>query len=163
MKMTVEELLRRYAAGERDFAETDFRYEFELSVAILRDINLERAYMSDMNIIGVDLTGANMSGLRFEEGLLQDVNLTGANLRNFLLFQGVMESVNLTSADLTSADLTGTQLRKVNLTGATLIEAKLSGASFSDCNLSNVVMELTNGPGTFFRNTIMPDGSIRNS
>ena len=52
-------------------------------------------------------------------------------------------------------------MESVNLTGATLIEAQLGGTSFSDCNLSNIVIKLANARRTFFRNTIMPHGTIR--
>ena len=50
-KMTAEELLERYAAGERDFAGVD------LNGAVLTGINLDRADLSRVNF-----TGANLSG-----------------------------------------------------------------------------------------------------
>ena len=46
MEMTFEELLRRYAAGERDFAGVDLRYNPEegLRVAILKEIALREEW-----------------------------------------------------------------------------------------------------------------------
>ncbi len=54
--MTAEELLERYAAGERDFAGVDLN-GVNLSGAVLTGINLERADLSTVNFSGADLSG----------------------------------------------------------------------------------------------------------
>lgn len=56
-KMTAEELLERYAAGERDFAGVDL-YGVDLSNAVLTEINLDRADLSGVNFSGANLSGA---------------------------------------------------------------------------------------------------------
>jgi hypothetical protein len=83
--MTAEELLERYASGERDFSGVDLR-EARLSRADLSEINLSGA-----DLIGANLTGANLTGARLMEAELLEarfdyVNLTGANLRNAKFF-----------------------------------------------------------------------------
>lgn len=55
-KITAQELLDRYAAGERDFAGVDL-HGVDLSNAVLRGINLDRADLSEVNF-----TAANLSG-----------------------------------------------------------------------------------------------------
>ncbi len=161
MKMTVEELLRRYAAGERYFAGADLRYGQELSVAILKGIDLSRAFMDGINIVGVDLSYSNLSQGRIDVCRLEDVNLTAANLRGASLIEASIIGVNLTGADLTDAKLSDASFRRVNLTGANLTRTRFMRTDIIDSNLTNAVIEVINLGGFFFRNTIMPEGTIR--
>lgn len=84
--MTREELLRRYAAGERDFRGADLRGA-NLRGADLRDANLRWADLTDADLRGADLTDAD----------LRRANLRRANLRG----------ADLRWADLSNAYLTG--------------------------------------------------------
>lgn len=163
MEMTFEELLKRYAAGERNFAGVDLRYNPEegLRVAILKGIDLSKAFMDSINIVGVDLSFSNLSQGRIDACCLEDVNLTETDLREASFIQASIIGVNLIGANLTDADLTYVRLRKANLTGANLTRTRLVGADIIDSNLTNALIEVTNLSRTFFRNTIMPDGSIR--
>lgn len=63
--MDVEELLRQYAAGERNFAAID-----------LRGADLRGIQLTHSNLEGVNLSSANLS-----EASLGFVNLNRANLR----------------------------------------------------------------------------------
>ena len=75
------------------------------------------------NLIGDDLSRANLRG----------ANLRGANLRG----------ANLRGADLSGADLYGANLYGANLRGADLRGADLSGANLSRANLSGVKYDET--------------------
>ena len=55
--MTSEELLQRYAAGERDFTGITIK-QINLILADLRDINLSNAKMIGTKLIGANLDGA---------------------------------------------------------------------------------------------------------
>ena len=59
--MDAEELLRRYAARERDFSGVRLRGVF-LDRAQLREINLTRADLSGTDLSNADLGGANLRG-----------------------------------------------------------------------------------------------------
>jgi uncharacterized protein YjbI with pentapeptide repeats len=66
--MKAQELLRRYAAGERDF----------------RYANLHRQSLKGKDLSGSDFTGSNFSyadirGVNFSRTILKDANLTGVN------------------------------------------------------------------------------------
>ena len=70
--MNVEELYRRYAAGERDFPGVD------LSHANLNVANVEE--LADLEPGQNDLSGINLSGANLKMANLSLVNLSGANL-----------------------------------------------------------------------------------
>ena len=67
--MTKEELLTRYAAGERDFSEAEL-YGVDLSGADLQGINL-----SDARLFGANLSGANLKYANLDYASLYGVNL----------------------------------------------------------------------------------------
>ncbi|HEY9845921.1 MAG TPA: pentapeptide repeat-containing protein [Candidatus Caenarcaniphilales bacterium] len=56
--MNRDEILRRYAAGERDFHRTN------LSGANLSGVNLSGVNLSGANLSGANLSGANLSGMQ---------------------------------------------------------------------------------------------------
>jgi uncharacterized protein YjbI with pentapeptide repeats len=60
MEISAEELLKRYAAGERDFS------GIKLGNADFREINLSGAYLRGINLSGADLRGINLSNIRSE-------------------------------------------------------------------------------------------------
>ncbi len=67
-RITVEELLRRYAALERDFSGVDIRYREEgLSRCNLCGINLSNSRFNFAYLIETDLSNADLSGARMAE------------------------------------------------------------------------------------------------
>lgn len=93
--MSTEELLKRYAAGEREFTGID------LSEVDLSGVNLAGADLSGANLLGTDLSVANLSGVNLSNAKLDLANLTGANL----------EGANVTSASILAANLTNVNLK----------------------------------------------------
>jgi uncharacterized protein YjbI with pentapeptide repeats len=79
--MTAEELLERYAAGERDFSGVDLR-EADLTAIDLSCINLSNANLVDVDLSEAKLTSANLSGVRFTNVNLYGTDLAGINLTN---------------------------------------------------------------------------------
>lgn len=147
--MNARELLKKYAAGVRDFRAANLA-EMNLSGANLSGTNLSRANLSVANLSGANLSDADLSQAR-----LNVARLSGANLSRTNLFQANLNVANLIRADLGEAELTqaaliraeliradlsGANLKEANLSGADLREAalrqaKLSHASLSDANL----------------------------
>ena len=66
-----------------------------------------RANLANMDLIGTNLTAADLSRSNLAYTDLSGANLTGANLKG----------ANLTGADLSGANLTGANLKGANLTG----------------------------------------------
>ena len=124
--MEAEELLRRYAAGERDFT------GIQISRCDLRDVDLSGANFTKASFKGrVDLSGANLSGANFTKAYLGGVdfrgtNLSGANCRDAYLSGTELEEVNFTRANLVNAVFAGA------IDNGIFIDADLSGASFSE-------------------------------
>jgi uncharacterized protein YjbI with pentapeptide repeats len=119
--MTAEELLERYAAGERDFSGVD-----------LMGINLSGADLgadwSSFNL-GGNLNETNLSGAN-----LSSANLSGANLSVAMLYEADLSCANLSYANLNGAALIGANLTGANLSNADLSEASLGQAKFTSCN-----------------------------
>ncbi|MEG4350940.1 pentapeptide repeat-containing protein [Microcoleus sp. LAD1_D5] len=127
--MTVEELLKKYAAGERNFA----------------GINLTEANLSGVNLSGANLKGANLSVANLSGANLSKTNLTGAKLNIARLSGAHLGGADLTDADLNVAYLVRVDLKKATLIGAKLIRAELiraelSGANLQGANLSGATL-----------------------
>jgi Pentapeptide repeats (8 copies) len=95
INITVDELLERYAAGERDFM----------------DVCLpEKSELTGVSLAGAILLGANLSGVNFT-----DVNLTNCDLRYSWLY----------GTNLTRANLEGANIDYCHALGAIFINASL--------------------------------------
>lgn len=104
--LSVEELLNRHEAGERDF-----------SGALLRGVDLSAAKLGGINLSGADLRDANLSGTILNGANLRDAHLGGANL---------------SWADLFGADLSGADLTGAEMTMAIIIRTRFVGTIMPD-------------------------------
>jgi uncharacterized protein YjbI with pentapeptide repeats len=133
--MDTEELLRRYAAGERDFAGIMLSHTGckSISGADLRQINLRGAILSHIRIDNTDLRGADLRGTQMVRSRLTQVDLSEADLRFASLTHMKWLDVNLTYASLQQANLIRTYLRAdlfyTNLEGTILTNTSLRGST----------------------------------
>ena len=116
-RMTAEEFLQHYQAGERYFRGV------KLSGIVLRDMRL-----SGLNLSCADLRGASLMGVD-----LSQANLSRADLSNAFLILTRLSDSNLTQANFSSAflilaDLQRCCLHQANFTLANLTKANLLGA-----------------------------------
>ncbi|PPT07019.1 pentapeptide repeat family protein [Geitlerinema sp. FC II] len=118
-----EELLRRYAAGEREFEQVRLS-EADLHNAILHGIDLSEAILNDANLSRADLRGADFSWAD-----LSGANLCGADLRGAIFTRADLTDANLTHANLLKADLSLADLENADLSEAILPDGTLQGAS----------------------------------
>jgi uncharacterized protein YjbI with pentapeptide repeats len=133
-KMTAEELLERYAAGERDFAGIDL-HGVDLSQAVLRGINLDRADLSEVNFTGADLSGDYGRSL---SPLFQETP-------GISTYPG-----KYSSSGLGNAPGGYTCIRYAVLTNANFRDADISYVDFSHSDLSFVNFNRTYGDGVAF-------------
>lgn len=96
-KMTAEELLKRYQAGERDF----------------RGVNLSEEILLWSNLSGANFRGANLRGTNFNWANLSGVDLTAADLS-----EADLAWANLSKADLREANLSGANFSAASFNGA---------------------------------------------
>lgn len=146
-RLTDEELIRRYANGERNFSNANLRCvvlcqqnfsEINLSYSKLSLANLAGAYLRGGDLTAADLSQANLSNADLTEANLTRTNLEKANLCGALLsganFTGAcLKEANLSQADLSGVNLTGADLRgaclnDVNWDGAILINTQMYGS-----------------------------------
>ncbi len=151
--MEVEQLLKLYAAGRRDFSWADLRGTV-LNQAKLKEINLYRAKLDGANLAGADLSHANLRGANLSAAVL-----TGACLRSAQLMKADLSKAKLNESDLTKADLSGIQLIDADLVGANLTQAKLYKANLTGAVLLGANLEAVDFTGAELAGAVMPDGT----
>jgi Pentapeptide repeats (8 copies) len=97
--LSAEEVLSRYASGERNFSWKD-----------LSGLDLHGADLRDTNLFGSNLSNTNLTDANLEGSNLGQANLRGALLRNANL-----RRVFLAGADLTGADVTGAEMMEAQI------------------------------------------------
>ncbi|MGH7297244.1 MAG: DUF2169 domain-containing protein [Polyangiaceae bacterium] len=97
--------------------------------ATVTEMRAAGASFASIDCTRYDLSGLDLSGRDFGEGLLEAANLTDAN------FAGA----NLSSAVLAHATLKSTHFDSATLAGANLGATVMEGASFAGANLRNAI------------------------
>jgi uncharacterized protein YjbI with pentapeptide repeats len=92
------------------------------------EISAYRANLSETNLSGFDLVGANLSCADFRKATMIGTNLRSANLANAWLQGANLQGANLAYANLKRAKLDGADLRDADLTGVDLESADFSKA-----------------------------------
>ena len=131
----------------------DLTYAY-LRYAILYDANLTGATLNGAGLWYSDLRNADLSNAKISRYGNSGANLTGANLSNAVLLYALLSFSDLSNANLSHADLSYTEVWHSNLSNADLSHADLSHADLSNANLSNADLS-----GTWWYNTICPDGT----
>ncbi len=126
--MKADEVLRRYAAGERDFRGVNLRGQS------FKGKDLSGADFSEADIRGANFTNAYLKDAKFcgDRQNLRGVNLQGANLADASFIGVDLSEANLQETDLSRAKLVQTQLDEADLTGATL-----TGATIEDGGITS--------------------------
>jgi beta-lactamase regulating signal transducer with metallopeptidase domain len=114
----------------------------------LSEANLEGANLENAKLMGADLKEANL-----KNAILTGAKLQGANLKEATLEGTVFTGAELTGADLKEVDLTGKDLRGIRLIGANLKEASLKRADLREADLRGVNIKEANLTGADLRET----------
>lgn len=162
--MDADELIERYAAGERDFHGVDlFESDEEFIYDDEGEIQLNEPFIhkSPVNLKNADLTGINLSRADIGDADLEGVDLSHANLRGANLSGANLRAANLSHADLSCANLSdvnqdefdtcvpmkelpGSEKAFINLSYANLSEADLTGADLTNAVLTGAILTDTN-------------------
>ncbi len=117
----------------------------------LPSVNLSGADLRNATLSGADLNGANLRGANLEGAKLTGTNLQGAQLNGANLTRATLVDANLDHATLTDANLSDARMTGANLTEATLAGCVLSGADgLTDAQFASVYMLM---------HATLPDGS----
>jgi uncharacterized protein YjbI with pentapeptide repeats len=148
--MNVEDILRQYAAGHRDFpavklpetnqpginlSHANLR-QAQLSHSRLNNSNLSHTNLREANLNGTNLTLANLESSDLGYALLVGSKLEGTDLRNAILMGADLSGAGLRNANLRNAGLTNANLKSTDLRGAILVNAELVHANLHGSDLS---------------------------
>lgn len=129
--MAVEELLRRYAAGERDFTRVDIRDSRE---GLMRGIDLSSINLED-SALSVDFSGAILREANFRNTIWgghcrwQEADFSGSN------FTGIN---NGSSCYFVRCNFSNTIWDEADLWQSTFEDCDLTGANFDNASLAEV-------------------------
>ena len=132
--MREDELLRLYAAGERDFTKPEY-------------------WIGYSDLTGADLSGANFSGLGINLYLEKSI-LRRCNFSNCIWIQGCFDYADLARSDLSGADMGETTFKHANITGV-----NLTGTILTDANLLGAILEGANLEDAIYERIVLPNGS----
>ncbi len=121
----------------------------------LREANLEKANLSEVDLHGADLRNATLDGANLRKANLEGADLSQADFRKADLWQANLQRVNLYEADLQGAelggaklqesyllqtDLRGAELDRVDLERAELVQTDLRGAYLAGARLRGMIL-----------------------
>ncbi|BCL33604.1 hypothetical protein NSMS1_00510 [Nostoc sp. MS1] len=128
----------------------------DLSEANLSGVKLCGVNFSQANLSIVNLSGANLSEADFSYAKLNVARLSGANLTNAIFNYSSLNVANLVRADLSRAQLRGAslvraELIRAELSRADLSEADLEGADLREATLRHVNFRQANLNGVILK------------
>ncbi|MEG3834402.1 MULTISPECIES: pentapeptide repeat-containing protein [unclassified Microcoleus] len=127
-RITVEELLRRYATGDRDFRNIILEYA-DLSGVELQNIDLTGAQFNYVNLSRLNLHRCELGSAQFWYCNFREAKITSSHLEYSRFFDCDLRGFNSSRCDISSVNFT-----RVNLQGA-----KLGGFGEDPCNYWDVI------------------------
>jgi uncharacterized protein YjbI with pentapeptide repeats len=136
------------------------RGKTEVPAGYLRDVDLSVKVLRNVDLAGMDLSGKNLSGTDLSGADLRWANFNKADLRGVRLPTSVGD---LVGADFSQVNLSNTQLMHVNLTGIKMTGANMRGAFLSDANLTNADLSGAILIGATIENAKLIDTNLTNA
>lgn len=123
--------------------------EIDVSKANLSGVRLSGADLRGANLVETKLAGAILSQAKLDNANLSkvnlyDANLAGASIRKATISEAVLSKANLTKADLVDVNLSGTDLLDANFADTKLKGADLSKADLAYVNLTKLDLSYAN-------------------
>ncbi len=137
----------------------------ELTEANLSGVKLSGVNLSNANLSIVNLSGANLSEANLSNAKLNVARLSGANLSNAILNNASLNVANLIRADLSRAQLRGatlirTELIRADLSSADLLEADLTGADLREATLRQANLRHANLSEAVLRGSFLTGANL---
>ncbi|WP_323012557.1 DUF2169 family type VI secretion system accessory protein [Castellaniella sp.] len=110
----------------------------DLSQANLAGLDLAGANFSASVLSGANLAGAKLQGANFSQAILQGARLDAADLSGCQLNQSTLDQASLAGAKLNGATLDGSNCHGANFAGADLSGVSLQGAGLSKAWLQQI-------------------------
>ena len=148
IEITIDEMLNRYAAGERNFSAIRFindtkskRQIGDLRCLDLREINFSGSDLSSTNFSGSDLSSAILSGANLSHAVLEETNLDGVIAVGTLFKRTALILSSLRDADLTGATFLGGGCLSTDFTGSIMRDVTMGEYTVDGSDFSNVDLE----------------------
>src|SRR6267143_2148787 len=109
---SAEELIRRYAQGERYFGHSDLPDRTNLTGVQLEGSNLERSWFHSANFSRANLRGVNFSECNVKCVDFSDADLEGANFAGAAVESLLLDGANLKGVNFAGASAYGYELRE---------------------------------------------------
>lgn len=116
-------------------------------VEALQELNADR-----IPLVGVDVSGAFLQGIRLVRANLLRSNLDSSDLRDATLEGSDLEYANLRSANFRGSNLKSANLLEADLEDADLVGAVLTSANLTAANLKNADLRNADLGGVVWRN-----------
>jgi Pentapeptide repeats (8 copies) len=100
-------------------------------IEALQELNADR-----VPLVGVDVSGAFLQGVRLDKAKLLRANFSGADVRD-----GKFQSADFSYANLRSTNFRGSHLVQASFDAATLDESDLTGADLAGAGLSDATLD----------------------
>jgi len=160
--MDGEELLKKYANGERDFTGIVL-CEVNLNRANLPQANFSRAILSLTNLSGANMSEVDLSQAKLNVARLSSTNLAGAKLNGAILNVANMIRADLSNAELIDATLIRTELIRADMSYANLKGANLTEADLREATLQQALLELADLSGARLRGSNLKFANLENA
>jgi uncharacterized protein YjbI with pentapeptide repeats len=115
IEISQDELLSRYAAGERNFSAVNIKRDYTLRGNVKRT---ERLGFFDVDLQGINLSGSDLRWTSFIRCNLSEANLSGVNLDGGIFHEANLEKANATGIILSHCTIKLSNFRHADLTGA---------------------------------------------
>ena len=112
------------------------------ALSVLRRNNVDLRYMRarDAFLPQTDLKNMNLNGIDFSGAILSGANFRGATLNRASFAGAILDGANFTGANLTGSDFTGASVGLTTFANAKLIKTKFIGAVF-DTNVDRTAAD----------------------
>ena len=143
--LTVQQLLKLYAAGERKFPSIVIS-RADLRNKNLRGINLFDPKSSDYPIYRSYLLNSDLSDANLEGSLLENISFRKSNLSSINLSEATLRSIDFTDVNLRDANFSRADTERIDFT-----RTDLAGARIAEHSLYWLIT---------FENTTLPNGKV---
>ncbi|MHC5938465.1 pentapeptide repeat-containing protein [Nostoc sp.] len=162
--MDGEELLQRYASGERDFSGADLRKAgiFDGRRLIFKDAIFKGVNLSGIIEYRIDFSGAGRER-KFFDIVIHRANLEGVDLRDIALSRAFLSNANLSGANLNKVNFWGANLSGANLADSEMNHADLRGADLNSADMVAVDLSGANMTDAYWKTTWLLDARLWNT
>lgn len=149
-----------------------FKYDCEdntvkktVEEAVSKNVSLNKADLSDVNLRGIklyhaDLSDANLSGSNLSETNLSETNLAKANFEGANLQYSILNRTSFIGANLAGVNFRGSEIRNADFTKADLAKAIFKDSDLREANFTKAYLGDADFRFTYLSYTNFEDSNL---